>query len=140
MVFIDTSALFALNDKADQAHQEALSIFSGVLSSAEIVYTHNYIIVETAALLQRRLGSSVAVKFLREIHDLAHIVWIDSSLHASTVENFCLNKMVSRRGVSFVDQASFSVMRHLGIKKAFAFDEDFKKEGFEICEAADYSC
>ena len=36
-----------------------------------------------------------------------------------------------RRGLSLVDCSSFLVMRRLGLKVAFAFDEDFGHQGFE---------
>jgi len=38
----------------------------------------------------------------------------------------------NRRGLSLVDCASFVVMRRYGIEEAFAFDEDFEKEGFRL--------
>ena len=34
--------------------------------------------------------------------------------------------------VSLVDHASFALMRSLGIGRAFAFDDDFAHEGFEL--------
>jgi hypothetical protein len=35
-------------------------------------------------------------------------------------------------GVSLVDHASFVLMRALGIGRAFAYDDDFEREGFEL--------
>jgi predicted nucleic acid-binding protein len=34
--------------------------------------------------------------------------------------------------VSLVDHTSFIVMRSLGISRAFAFDDDFAREGFAL--------
>jgi predicted nucleic acid-binding protein len=35
------------------------------------------------------------------------------------------------RGISFVDRTSFELMRAEGIARAFAFDRDFARQGFE---------
>jgi predicted nucleic acid-binding protein len=34
--------------------------------------------------------------------------------------------------VSLVDHTSFALMRALGISRAFAFDDDFAREGFAL--------
>jgi predicted nucleic acid-binding protein len=34
--------------------------------------------------------------------------------------------------VSFVDWVSFEVMRRRGLRRAFAFDPDFRAAGFEL--------
>jgi predicted nucleic acid-binding protein len=40
----------------------------------------------------------------------------------------------SRRKLSLVDCVSFVIMRDLGVKDVFGFDEDFQKEGFTCLE------
>lgn len=42
---------------------------------------------------------------------------------------------LSTRGVSFVDRVSFETMRHLALDAGFAYDDDFKVEGFEVVPA-----
>jgi hypothetical protein len=37
-------------------------------------------------------------------------------------------------GATVVDCASFAIMRRLGIRKAFTFDQRFRAAGFEILE------
>lgn len=40
--------------------------------------------------------------------------------------------VAGRRDLSLVDCSSFVTMRRLGIKKAFALDEHFREQGFEL--------
>jgi predicted nucleic acid-binding protein len=126
MTFVDTSALYALADTSDANHTSAKEIFQKLLESNEELFTHNYIIVETTALLQHRLGFSVAEKFLHDISFFS-IIWIDEHSHRDAVTLFISLK---KRAVSFVDCTSFVLMRQKDMNHAFAFDQDFLVQGF----------
>ena len=89
---------------------------------------HNYIIVESAALLQSRLGLGPAIRFLKESENF-RIHWVTAQDHRRAVR---LLEERSKRGLSFVDCLSFLVMREHKVRKALAFDPDFAKEGFEL--------
>jgi uncharacterized protein len=41
-----------------------------------------------------------------------------------------------QRDVSLVDWTSFELMRRLGVNTAFAFDDDFAEQGFDLLPAA----
>ena len=128
MIFLDTSAVYAMADKADPNHASALEKFSQALSAGESLCLHNYILVESAALLQARLGLQVALQFLKEV-TVFQIEWVDQDLHEKALKEL---KRIGKRGVSFVDCLSFLVMRQKGIKRALAFDPDFTDQGFEL--------
>ncbi|MBX6772112.1 MAG: PIN domain-containing protein [Chloroflexi bacterium] len=83
---------------------------------------------EAAALLQRRLGLEPALDFLREAATFT-LHWVSLREHQVAVE---LLQDRGRRGLSLVDCVSFAVMRHYGVTRAFAFDEDFEREGFAL--------
>lgn len=127
MIFLDTSALYALADRADRNHSHARALFEKAFHGGEELLTHNYIIVETVALIHHRLGFISAKKFL---HDAAafEIVWVDISLHEMGMKSFL---QYGKRKLSFVDCISFAVMQQKEIQMAFAFDEDFVKVGFK---------
>lgn len=126
MIFLDTSAIFALADENDQNHKEAKNKFKRALSQKREFLLHSYILVEAGALMQRRLGLKQAKTFLQEARNF-HIVWVDSSLHG-VAENY-FHERATRR-LSFVDCVSFVLMRQENIVEAFAFDDDFEKAGF----------
>ena len=90
---------------------------------------HNYVLVETIALTQRRLGLG-AVRALRdELFPILTVEWVEASLHA---EAFAALVASGRRAVSLVDHVSFELMRRRGIRRALAVDRHFASEGFEL--------
>ena len=128
-VFVDTSALYALLDRDDANHQEAKGIWAQLLESGAALLTHSYVLVEAFALVQRRLG----LEATRALHDdlipVLEIVWVEEDLHRAAVEALLA---YGSRAISLVDWVSFLLMRRRGIQKAFAFDEDFKQQGFVL--------
>ena len=126
MIFLDTSAIYALADKADPNHATAYKKFDLASKSGEIFLLHNYILVESAALLQARLGLPPALLFLEDAQAL-EVEWVDLELHKEAVKEL---KRIGKRGISLVDCTSFLVMRRRDVKQAFAFDPDFHDQGF----------
>lgn len=128
MIFLDTSAIYALADKADPNHITAYSRFEDVLKSGEIFILTNYILLESAALLQARLGLHSAILFLKDAKSF-EVEWVDLDLHEEAEKEL---ERIGKRGISLVDCTSFIVMRRRGVQRAFAFDPDFKDQGFLI--------
>ncbi len=125
VVFLDTSAIYALADRDDPNHPDAVRRFDGVLKASVPLLVHNYVILESTALLQRRLGWKAVRRFLTEV-DSFQIRWVDETLHRAARARF----VSRRRRVSLVDEVSFLVMREAQVRHVLAFDEDFAKEGF----------
>lgn len=90
--------------------------------------THSYVIVETAALAQRRLGAEAAREFLQELAPVVGTVWVDEPTHQAGVAAL-LAALPTH--VSLVDFISFEVMREYGISLVFGFDDDFVAAGFK---------
>jgi len=132
MIFLDTSAIYALADRADPNHRRVKEYFRGVLEAGQTLLTHNYVLVESMALLQRRLGLAAAVRFARDA-EAFEVVWVDESIHSEAVARL---EKTGTRGVSLVDAMSFLVMRKRGIRTALAFDADFVAAGFRLYEAS----
>lgn len=119
--------MYALLSATDDAHEQARDTFVRLLGEDERLVSHNYVLVETSALVQHRLGIE-ALRTLRD--DLLAVValeWVDRGLHERALAATLTG---ARRDVSLVDHVSFELMRRLGIRHAFAFDEDFAREGF----------
>lgn len=128
MIFLDTSAIYAMADRADPLHEAAREGFRALLEAGEDVLTHNYVLVESIALLHTRLGLPAALKLAQDSRAFT-VEWVDERTHEDAVRR--LSRRPGRR-VSLVDQVSFLVMRRRGVQRALAFDPDFEKEGFRL--------
>jgi len=128
LIFLDTSAIYALADAADPNHERAKELFGKALEMGAEFLVHNYILVESAALLQSRLGLGPALRFLKESESF-RIHWVTAQDHRRAVR---LLEERGKRGLSLVDCLSFLVMREHRVRKALAFDPDFSQEGFEL--------
>jgi predicted nucleic acid-binding protein len=113
-------------DRDDRFHEDAKRIFETLAREERL--THSYVLVETAAITQRRLGEDALRRLLQELVPVLTTVWIDEATHAAGVAAL-LAALPTR--TSLVDFVSFEVMRGHSISRAFVFDDDFQKSGFE---------
>ncbi|MGH7876549.1 MAG: type II toxin-antitoxin system VapC family toxin [Candidatus Dormibacteraceae bacterium] len=129
-MFVDTSALYAILDRDDANHAAAAAIFPTVLASGRVV-THSYVMVETAALVQHRLGMVAVRRLVDDLFGAVGVVWVDEQIHLSGVASLLAG---GHGQISLVDYVSFDLMRRRGITSAFAFDADFARQGFELVQ------
>ena len=135
-VFVDTSALYAALDATDANGPTATPIWARLLNDVEVgaieLLTHSSVIVESVALVQRRLGMAATRVLLDEFVRSMTVVWVDAELHARATTAL----LAANRGdVSLVDWTSFEVMRERTMDVAFAFDDDFATQGFTLLAA-----
>jgi predicted nucleic acid-binding protein len=129
MTFLDTSAIFAFLDKDDDGHPRALREWERAVGHAETLVTTNYVLTETIALCQSRLGIATVQDLAARVMPALRVEWITGDLHAAAL---AIVLTASRRDMSFVDCTSFEAMRRLGIRRAFTLDEHFREQGFEV--------
>lgn len=126
-LFMDTSAFLSLLDDQDFCNSEAWAIWDRLPEmEAELVCT-NYVVVETTALIQNRLGLAAVRDFQALFAPLLQLVWVDPALHGMGME---MMLAADRRRLSLVDCVSFAAMRQRGVSHYFAFDEHFAEQGF----------
>jgi predicted nucleic acid-binding protein len=130
VIFVDTSAWYALTDSRDPNHGRAQQLFARLLEEQTPLLTHNYVVVESMSLIQNRLGLAAARVLADEMRAFT-IVWIDEEIH----QEASLRWANGRLTLSFVDSVSFVVMRRHEITTAFAFDSDFVAAGFNVVTA-----
>ncbi len=90
----------------------------------------SYVLVETYALLDRRLGREAARRFREEFSPLLEIVWVSRNLHERAMDLF----IASPHSLSLVDAASFLCLRDLQIERVWAFDQHFAEEGLDLVD------
>ena len=128
-VFIDTSGFIAILDKDNARHAEAAKTWMDILTSEEDLVTTNYVLVETCALVQNRLGMTAIKMFQEDVVPVLRIEWIDKDVHHAAMG---IMLAAGRKKLSLVDCVSFETMRLLGVTTAFTLDKHFKEQGF-IC-------
>jgi uncharacterized protein len=128
-IFVDTSAFYALLDRTDENHLKAKREWNRILDEDYTLVTSNYILVETLALLQNRIGMEAVRGFQEDVFPVLYLEFITPKIHSLGMAALLSS---SRRRLSLVDCISFEVMRETGIKKVFAFDPHFKEQGFEV--------
>ena len=88
-VLLDTSAIYAVLDADDDCHSAAVAgwdrLLDGVDTGGVEPLTHSGIVVETAALVQHRLGMPGAEALHRDLLPLVRVVWVDEVLHERAV-------------------------------------------------------
>jgi predicted nucleic acid-binding protein len=127
-VFVDTSAFFAVLDADDENHDAAKQVWEDLLAQEAVLICSNYVLVETLALVQRRLGIPAIRTFQEDIVPVLKVEWVDETIHQVGIASVLA---AARKGLSLVDCVSFEIMRRLGIKVAFVFDHHFEEQGFE---------
>jgi predicted nucleic acid-binding protein len=128
-VFGDTSAFLALLNATNDSHDPAVLAFATLRARKAAIVATSYVLVETYALLGRRLGAEAVKAFRVDFAPLIEVVWVDESLH-----NAGLDLLLARRKrlLSLVDAVSFITMRQTNLGEAFAFDPHFEQEGFSL--------
>jgi predicted nucleic acid-binding protein len=130
-VFVDTSALLAFINPKDESHDRALRAFETLEERRAPLLFTSFVVVETYALLGRRLGLEAVREFRRALAPLIEVVWVDETLHEAGLDLLLERR---KRKLSLVDAVSFVAMRERGIEEAFAYDPHFEQEGFSLVE------
>lgn len=128
-LFVDTSALYALLVGSDPGHALARDAFDKALRDGTKLLTTSYVLVETTALLQHRVGLAAVRDLDRALVPVLDVEWISPQLHARSLKRLLRE---DRRDVSFVDHLSFEVMRGAGVTRALTLDRHFADAGFEV--------
>lgn len=128
-LFIDSSALVALNDKIDADYIRAGTMLSKISSDKFNLYLSTNIFIETLTIISQRVGKEKGIALLDELRSGKYIViHPDDQLIAQAEDIF---RTIKSKNVSYGDCISFAVMRRYGIQWVFSFDIHFKKMGFK---------
>ena len=128
-LFVDTSALVAFLDADQLRHAEVIDTWDRAIVDERTLFTSNYVLVESFALVQRRLGLEALRALADVLVPMLRPLWIDEALHAAVVASLFA---AGRRKLSLVDCTSFELMRRHGLTEALALDDDFARQGFRL--------
>ena len=131
LVFVDTSAWWALFEASDNCHARAKEAFGGLVARSTELITTDYVLDEVVTGLLGRAGHSAAVRAGKGIREstLVGIAFVGADLFNEAWRIF---EKHDRMRWSLTDCTSMAVMKARRITKAFSFDSDFRKMGFEV--------
>ncbi|MEW6304755.1 MAG: PIN domain-containing protein [Verrucomicrobiota bacterium] len=124
-VFVDTSGFYACLDGSDPFYSQAFSAFERAEKDGWTLVTTNYVVHETWAQVQRRLGWDALDAFLNDLLPRCRVQWVDEALHMAGA-NRC--KQTRERRFSLTDAVSLECMSQQAISMAIANDEHFARE------------
>ena len=131
MIFVDTSAWYALEVEDDINYEKARKFLSEIaLGKHGVAVTTDYVLDETLTLLRSKKGLPVAQTFIDKIRKSKsiRIFWVSESIFEKALS---ILKKTSDFPWSFTDCTSFALMRDLSITGAFTFDNHFMQAGFQ---------
>jgi predicted nucleic acid-binding protein len=130
-VFIDTSAFLALLDASEQNHVIAQRIWIQLVEQSTQMFCTNYVVSETVALVQNRLGMNQLRAFHENVFPFLNVIWVDEALHDTGMTAILT---ANRRQLSLVDCVSFAAMHQSILDTVFAFDSHFTEQGFNVLD------
>jgi predicted nucleic acid-binding protein len=132
LIFVDTSAWYAVEVEDDVNHEAACKFLSKVATGKYgVSVTTDYVLDETLTLLRSRRNLSSASVFIDKIKKSksVRVFWVEEGLFEKALELF---QGSDRKGWSFTDCTSFALMKDLLIPEAFTFDNHFREAGLQV--------
>jgi uncharacterized protein len=127
-VLLDTSALVALMDADDPARELVAAAWAGILAEPARPVVTNLALLETLAVLPRRLGMDAVAVFCQRHLPLIDVHAVDTPVLLTAIDTWVATR---RRDLSLVDMVSFLVMRQEGLTRVLTTDPHFAEQGFE---------
>ncbi|HET8521854.1 MAG TPA: PIN domain-containing protein [Thermomicrobiales bacterium] len=125
IAFVDSSAIVALVDRDDAAHQAAVAAYRDLLTADYALFTTNHVVVETFDLLSTGVGPGAARRWLQEMKLAIY--------HVDAEDEQAARRLMTQRGPdvpqSLTDAISRTVMKRLGVADAFVVDPHVLGEG-----------
>jgi uncharacterized protein len=130
LIFVDTSAWYAVEVEDDVNNEAASKLLSNIASGKHgVSITTDYVLDEALTLLKSRRDLASASTFVDKIRKSksVRVFWIDEGLFEKAL---VILQKSDHKSWSFTDCTSFALMRELSISKAFTFDRHFREAGF----------
>jgi uncharacterized protein len=126
-VFVDTSGFYAALNRRDAHHRDAARLFQQARREHWFLFTTNFVLAESHALILVRLGRTRAWDFLR-----ATVTGSTNVIRAAEADERRARAIIEQyqdKDFSYCDAVSFAVMERLDIREGIAFDDHFRQYG-----------
>ena len=128
-VFVDTSAWYEIATGEGARAGATRKALKARISAGARVVTTNLVLAESHALLVKRKGRAIALRFLNGIIAApGAVVVVSPDQQAMAIRDWLVP--YDDRDFSFADAVSFAVMKSRGIREALTLDHHFAVAGF----------
>ena len=128
-VFVDTSGFYALLNPEDMFHEQARALFRRAAEEGWTLVTTNYVVHESWALIQGRLGWEALDAWRHSVLPHCRTDWVDEDLFRRG-EARCIQ--ARERRLSLTDCLSLEFMRQHRIREAIGRDDHFERAGIVL--------
>ncbi len=128
-VFVDTGGWVALQVADDRWHSAARQVLESLVRRRTPLVTSNLVVGETYTLLRVKQGADAAWRFADTLAR-SQLLTVEHVTFELEEEAWALLRRFRDQPFSFVDGASFALMKQLRLKQALAFDAHFQTAGF----------
>ena len=131
MVFVDTGGWIAIAVKRDRYHKKAAICYRKLSRDKVRLVTSNSVLAETYTRIRYDDGHTKALQFNALIQEAIkvgrlNLEWVTPAIHKEAWDIF---ERYADQDFSFVDCTSFAIVKRVGVKEAFGFDDHFKTMG-----------
>jgi len=123
-VFVDTGVFYATLNRKDEHHHEAVQLFMQAVEEEWQLFTSNFVVAETHALILTRLGRDLAADWLQDVPSVVVRVTEEDERKAKRIIFDYKDKEFS-----YCDATSFAVMERIDVREVMAFDPHFTQYG-----------
>jgi uncharacterized protein len=128
LVFMDSVGLLALWSKSDQWHDQAEQASNEITRNRDILLTTTAVLLECGNAAARRGFRNEATRLRKSFEASGTLIW---PTEADWHQAWDAYQRGEADAAGIVDHISFTVMRRLGIARAFTNDRHFRAAGFE---------
>jgi predicted nucleic acid-binding protein len=126
-VFVDTGGFYAALNRRDAFHREATRLFRRAQREHWFLFTTNFVLAESHALILARMGRGRAWNFLQAI-----VTGSTNLIRADEADERRARAIIEQyddKAFSYCDAVGFAVMERLDLQEAIAFDDHFRQYG-----------
>ena len=126
-VFVDTGGFYAALNRRDAHHRDAARLLRRGQREQWLLFTTNFVLAESHALILVRMGREQAWAFLQAV-----VTGQTNVIRAEEADERRARAIIERyqdKAFSYCDAVSFAVMERLNIQNVIAFDDHFRQYG-----------